>query len=122
MRLWTNDYKVCKADVILEQLEERIVLDSAVEASAGVWDGPDPGNGIWDGGFHVIEGTPFAFLEGAGGGLGVGYWWSADISAWGWAFDYKSEGREFESLRAHQKILKIPPSWPWPARRSFVSG
>ncbi len=92
MGLWTNDYKVCKADVILEQLEERIVLDGAVEASAGAWDGPDPGNGIWDGATHVIDGTAFIFLDapGNGAGDGVGYWWNNDIGAWGWALDYKS--------------------------------
>ncbi len=78
------------APLILEQLEERIVLDGAVEATAGTWDAPTPGEGIFDGDFHRIEDQTFVFLEGLGAGLGIGYWWNPELQVWGWALDYES--------------------------------
>ncbi len=103
-RIGENRIKICRGDMYLEQLEERIVLDGAAEPSEATADlvGITPGEGIFDGQVHEIEGEEFLFYNNRG------WWWDNDAFRWGYCFEY-ANGNWWEQTDAGWHLMTGAP-------------
>ncbi len=88
MRYGRDPVRTCGSLILLEQLEERIVLDgAALLEGTQETEGVTPGSGIFDGQWHEIDGEWFIYWGDAG------YWGFDDGTGWNinFAFVYAEE-------------------------------